>query len=109
MSDLSKSSLSPARKRLVELMQHMHFGRVERLVVRGGEPVFDPGPRVIRKLKMGGRNEPRSEAAAEDFVLRREVIELLEQVQGIGNGCIDRIEIAHGLPFVLEIEEPTTT
>jgi hypothetical protein len=47
-------------------MQRLNFGRIENLHVRGGEPVFDPAPRVSKKLKIGGENDPRPEAACED-------------------------------------------
>ena len=33
----TKRSLSPARRRLLALLQDLNFGRVEGLVVRGGE------------------------------------------------------------------------
>ena len=40
----TKTSLTPARRRLVELMQEVNFGRIERLKVRDWEPVLDPPP-----------------------------------------------------------------
>ena len=58
--------MSPARRRLVELMRRVHFGRLEGLVVRGGEPVLDGGdaPRVFLEVKFGGENGLRAEAGA---------------------------------------------
>jgi hypothetical protein len=99
------SDLSPARQRLVELIRFVHFGRIENLTVRAGEPVFDPPPLVIRTVKIAGHSEPRPQTAAEDFVLRREVSELLEHLQRLGNGIVNRIEIAHGIPLHLEVQE----
>jgi hypothetical protein len=57
----AKSSLSDPQRRLVELMQRLNFGRIEDLIIRGGEPVFDPAPKVIQKVKIGGENGPRPE------------------------------------------------
>lgn len=51
---ISKSSLSEAQSRLVELLQNLNFGRIEGLHVRAGEPTFEPLPRIVRKLKIGG-------------------------------------------------------
>ena len=40
----TKQSLSPARRRLVELMQEVNFGRIEGLHVRDGEPILEQAP-----------------------------------------------------------------
>jgi hypothetical protein len=95
----TKASLSFARRRLVQLMQQINFGRIEALVVRGGEPVLDPPPRVVRELKFGAENGPRPEAAAADFLLKAQVVELLRELDDLGDGTIDLIEVKHGLPF----------
>ena len=38
----TKRSLSPARRRLVELMQEVNFGRIKSLRILDGDPTFDP-------------------------------------------------------------------
>jgi hypothetical protein len=107
VADLMKSDLAPAEQRLVELVQSVNFGRVERLVVRDGQPVFDPMPRIVRTLKLGGvgRNSPRLPAGSEDFAVKKEVIDLLDQLDQIGDGVIAKIEVMHGLPTLLELEQ----
>lgn len=102
---VSKSTLSEGQCRLVELLQRLNFGRIENLCVRGGEPVFDPAPRVIQKLKMGGENAARPEANLDDFLLRRSVIEMLEAISKIGDGEVLFIEARYGLPCIVEIEK----
>src|SRR5687767_11562343 len=67
-SALSKASLSPLRQQLLLLMQRLNFGRIEGLVIKDGDPVLDPLPRVIRELKFGGDNLPRPEARVDDFL-----------------------------------------
>jgi len=99
-------SLSPRRRAIIELMQRINFGHIEGLVVRGGEPVFDPPPRVIRTWKSGGDNGPRPQARSVDFGLKREVVEFFEHIERIGDGVVRCVEIRHGLPVQAEIEEP---
>lgn len=100
----TKSSLSDPQIRLVELLQKLNFGRIERLHVERGEPVFEPAPRIVQKLKMGGENGPRPEATLLDFHLKLQTIELLEAIAGIRDGQVLTIEVRNGLPFTVEIE-----
>ncbi len=104
----AKSSLSPARRSLVELMQRVNFGRIEGLVIRGGEPVLeDLGTRVVLEVKFGGENGPRPEAAAAaaaDFALKRQVVELFGHFDRLGDGRIEVLTVKHGLPFGMNVE-----
>ncbi len=100
----TKSSLTTAQAQLVELLQALNFGRIEALRVRGGQPTFDPPPRVIKKLKFGGENGPRAEVAYGDFRLKQGVIELLELISRIEQGEVRSIEIRFGLPCTVELE-----
>lgn len=105
MNELTtKSSLSDSHRRLVELMQRLNFGRIENLIVRDGAPVFDPAPKVIQKVKIGGENGPRPELSSEDFRLKKQTIELLEAITDLGAGTVLTIDVKHGLPFAVEIE-----
>lgn len=100
-----RSDLSPGRRRLVDLLGHVHFGRVTDLTVRDGEPQFDPPPRVVRTLKISsGRNDPRPEASHPDYLLRDQVVELLAHLDRLGDGVVHRLEVAHGLPLLLEVQ-----
>jgi hypothetical protein len=106
---LSKSDLSPAQRRLVELMSDGGFCRIESLQVRRGEPFFEPAPRVIQTLKMGGQNNPREEASLPDFWLKQPVVDLFQTIQELGDGQILAIEVKHGLPFTVQIERATSS
>lgn len=101
----SKSSLSPARRRLVELMQDLNFGRIERLEVLDGQPVFDPPPRIVREIKFGAQNGPRPEATLRDFVLKAQFVEFFAWLDTLGDGVIERLEVQHGLPFRIVVEQ----
>ena len=106
MNELTtKSSLSDSHRRLVELMQRLNFGRIQNLVVRDGAPIFfDPAPKVIQKVKIGGENGPRPELSCDDFLLKKQTVELLEAIADLGNGTVLIIDVKHGLPFAVEIE-----
>ena len=101
---ITKSVLSDSQSRLVELLQRLNFGRVEGLHVRNGEPVFDPAPRVVQKVKMGADNSPRPEAALRDFLLKHQTIEMLQAIADLGEGKVLTIEVKNGLCFSLELE-----
>jgi len=100
-----KSNLSATRRRFVELLQRVVFGRVEALHIRDGEPVLEPPPRVIRRIKNGGCNSPRRQADVSDFALKQEWVEFFNDLDAIGDGVILSIEVAHGLPIVYEFED----
>ena len=100
----TKARLSAPRRRLLELMQRLNFGRIERLTIRGGEPMFDPPPRVVEEIKFGGEHGPRSELGFRDFALKAQVQDLFEQLGRLGDGRVESLEVQHGLPFRMKVE-----
>lgn len=105
MNDLmTKTSLSAPRRRLLETMQRLNFGRIEDLEIRNGEPMFNPAPRVVQDIKLGGENGPRPELGTADFALKSQVAEFFEYLSRLGDGSVEIIEVKHGLPFKLVIE-----
>jgi hypothetical protein len=104
---LTKSSLSTQQKRLLETLQRTNYGRIEGLRIRGGQPIFDPPPRVVKDVKLGATDiGARPELESGDFALKREHIELFEQFRNLGNGTIDCLVVKGGLPFLLTLEQP---
>jgi hypothetical protein len=106
MANVAKASLPPAGQRLVELMQRLHFGQILGLHVRGGQPVLNPLPRLVRDRKLGTEPLPRPASPREDFLLKEQVAELFDYFDQVGDGVIDLIEVKHGLPFRLQHTEP---
>jgi hypothetical protein len=104
-NDSTKSSLSHSKARLVELMQRINFGSIEKLVIINGELVFDPPPRVMREVKFCAENGPRPEAAKQDFTLKAQVRDLFVQIETMDDGVIQLLEVKHGLPFKMIVEE----
>lgn len=108
MNALGPSTLSPTRRRLLTLMQWMYFGRVEGLCVQAGEPVLNPPPRVIREVKLDGERGPHALTNREDFILKAQVLDLFAEMERMGDGVIRLIEVRHGLPVRMSIEEEVT-
>ena len=106
-SGVTKCGLSGPRQRLVEIMQKLNFGRIENLAVRAGEPAFDPAPKIVRDIKLGGgENGPRAELARDDFVLKNQVVEMFDHLSRLDDGSVAVIHVAHGLPCRLTVEQP---
>lgn len=94
-----KSSLSPARQRLIELMQEADYGLFRNLPIRSGDPLLSPTPVLIREFRLGQRQGPRPERAYPDFDLKTEMVNLFAQFDRIQNGTIETLEFKGGLPF----------
>lgn len=101
----TKLRLSEPRRRLVEKLQEINFGRIEGLVIHDAEPVLDPMPRIVREIKFRADNGHRPEAAKEDFLLKDQVLELFAHITALGDGVIQVLEVQHGLPFRMTVEE----
>ena len=74
---LMKSSLTVAQKQLVQLLRRVNYGRLEDLLIRDGQPSFNPPPVVIRKIRIPGDTGPRRELQTGDFVLKKKLFQLL--------------------------------
>ncbi|MBM3813924.1 MAG: hypothetical protein FJW20_20030 [Acidimicrobiia bacterium] len=99
----TKAELSAPRRQLLETMQRILFGRIEGLVVSNGEPVLTPKPRIVRDINLGTDSVQVPEL--DDYRLKRQVVELLAQLERIGDGVVKCLEIRHGLPFRLTLED----
>jgi hypothetical protein len=63
---------------------------------------------VVRVLQLDRPNPPHPAAAAADFPIRREVLDLINQIRAMKEGTIERLEILNGLPKWAEVAEPVT-
>ena len=98
-------ALTGEERRLVELMRRIAFGRIERLRVINGSPTFEPMPRIVREVKLGGERAGEALARPSDFTPKQAVVDLLAELNTIGNGVVAMIEVRHGLPCRLVLEE----
>jgi hypothetical protein len=101
----SRQALTGDAQRLVDLMQRIGFGRIERLRVMDGAPTFKPMPRIVREVKLGAERTGHAVARSADFTLKQAVVDLLAELQAIDDGVVALIEIRHGLPCRLVLEE----
>jgi hypothetical protein len=93
------AELSAPRQALVRLCQTIDNGQILDLSIdAAGEPCFSPEPEVIVEVKLDGDPRPRAETELVDFVLREEVLRLLDQIDEMKAGHIQKIEIRAGLP-----------
>lgn len=102
-----KSDVSKAKQWLIDKMQSIGFGRIEGLRIVGGDPVSTPPPKIIYRRKSGGVNEPRPHDDAHDYVLKKDVVDFMHYLDTVGSRTISLIEVSHGVPFVVEVEDVT--
>jgi len=100
-----KSQLSPTLRRFLEILQRINHGTISDLRVRAGEPVLDSPLKVVRQIKLGAENGPRPESGRADFMLKAQHIEFFKALRAIGSGTIAELEVKHGLPFMMVVEE----
>lgn len=102
---MNKKQLSGPKQRVIEQCQDIAFGRIT-FHVAGGEPDLGRPWRTRRTVKLnGGENGPRPETASNDFELRKEHLALLDQMARLSDGACVTIEVKHGLPFIIEIDQ----
>ena len=106
MPETSLKSLSPARRRLLELFRDVQFGRVEMLLLQRGEPLLGPDTRIVRTITFGGDVGAKRDPGSDESCLKRQMTELLAHFDRIGTGTIDRIDIKAGLPCFMTVDEP---
>ena len=102
------SEVSAPRQVLVRLCQSVDYGQILELHVRVGEPVFNPAPLVLRDIKLDADYAGRPETELADFTLSAEVCRLLDRIDEIKAGRIQRIEVRAGIPRRILIEAQLT-
>ncbi len=105
MDAMTKAALTPARRRLVELMQETNHGRIERLRVGDGQPLFDVPPTVLRLFLFGKPNGPNESRGSRDFALKRSVLELFEIFDREQTLVVEELMIDDGLPVRMTVAD----
>jgi hypothetical protein len=96
--------LSPCERSVVTLLQQLGFGHLESIRIRGGAVVLDPWPTVVKVLKFGAAESQHPSPSA-DFELKKSMADLFDYVRGVDDGEIRCLEVRHGLPFSMEVEQ----
>ena len=103
---MRKSELSNDGKKLVVLMQSIHFGRLKNLAINDGRIVFVPETERIDDFKFGKKEDTKKFTLNNDFELKEKVVEFFQKVKEVNNGFIEIIEIKSGLPDISRIRRP---
>ena len=100
----STRDLSPSERDVVTLLQQLGFGHLESIRIRAGAVVLEPWPTVVKVLKFGAAESQPPRASA-DFELKKSMSDLFDFIRGVDDGEIRRLEVRHGLPFSMEVED----
>jgi hypothetical protein len=100
---MTKSSLNPSQRQTVEIVEALGFGAIERLLIRGGLPCYEPEPRIVQTIKLDSETERQPDRGCADLTLKREFESLFEQLSRLRDGMAD-IEVRHSLPSRLVLE-----
>jgi hypothetical protein len=95
---------STARRELIKLLRDINFGRIEDLIVRQGQPVLSPPPRIVLTLRFGSDKGADGLPTLEELAVRPAVQELLLLLSRMGDGRLHRVEVRAGSPCYAEAE-----
>jgi hypothetical protein len=68
------------------------------LEVREGEPLLDPSPAILLDVKLDAPEAPRPETDSSDFLLKDEVLRLMDRLDEFVTITIQNLEIRAGIP-----------
>lgn len=97
------TGLSAQQLILVALMREHRFGRIENMQVRGGQPIFDEGIRLVCVKRLDGETANPPIAYPVQYELKKQVRTLFEELARLENGTVIRLEFRHGLPHLIEV------
>lgn len=101
---VDRKSLSPAKRWLLDQIHKIYFGRICNLVIRNGEPVRVPPPKLNFAYKFGGQQSARKQVT-QDFLLKEHQAELIELLDIKQNGTIATLTIRDGLPCQVDWQD----
>lgn len=102
---MRRQELSRSRRRLLELMRDVGYGRIENLTIRAGEPIFDESLLLFREVLLGRKSKEHAVPSENDFELKAQIMDLFEYFNRMQNGIIPLLKIQDGLPFQLHLKE----
>ena len=100
---MTKSTLTPTQRKTVEILEALEFGVIERLLISGGMPCFEPEPRIVQAIKLDSAPEQQPDHSDADLTLKIEFERLFDQLSQLHDGVVD-IEVRHGAPFRLVVK-----
>jgi hypothetical protein len=100
---MTKSCLNPGQRRTVEIIEALGFGVIERLLIRGGLPCYEPEPRIVQAIKLDSEPERQPECGHANLTLKKEFESLFDRLSLLDDAT-GEIEVRHSAPFRLVIE-----
>lgn len=104
---MDKRRLSWPNQWLIEQCHRVNFGHIT-LYLREGQPDLTRTWHTRRTMKVAGAstcNGPRPEIHCSNFTLCKEQVALLAQLVKIADGACVTIELRHGLPSLIQVDE----
>ena len=98
MPEIRFSDLSVSRRVFVRQCQRLGFGKITSLTVSEADPVFTQATDVFMDVKLDNDDSARPEQSLADFVLPAETVRFFAQLDTIGNGVVEHVEIRAGVP-----------
>lgn len=96
---ISLKTLSTARQELIICMHEKQFGTITNLPVVDGEPILAEA-KIVRRRCLN--RQLASRPTSKNFILKAAHRELLDSLDEIDEGTIDRITFRDGLPCEME-------
>lgn len=100
---ISLKSISAERRNLIVCMYEKQFGTIRNLPVIDGEPKLQDA-KVVRKRNLAKQSDTKS--VSPNYYLKVAQLRLLDTLDEINDGVLERITFRDGLPC--ELEECTT-
>jgi hypothetical protein len=92
-----RDSLTSGQRLLLEIIESLRFGRLERVTVHLGIPAFEPAPQVFEDVKLGSELDACHQAST-GATLARDFEHLFRVLNQVGDGVVN-IEIRNNRPF----------
>ena len=96
---ISLKSISAERQHLIVCMHQKQFGTIRNLPVVDGEPMLKKAE-VVRMRKLSNHRNTRP--VSPNYFLKLAQLRLLDMLDEIHDGVLDRITFRNGLPCELE-------
>lgn len=95
---VSSESLTPSRRKLLQIIRDYEYGAICDLQVENGEPVLDPPPAIQWSRRPGERLRAQRRPCDGHFVLGGNQLWLIEILKDLGDGKIAMIRFTAGQP-----------
>lgn len=98
-----KTRTPSSQCRVVDTIENLGFGVIERLLIQDGVPTFEIEPRIVQTIKLDNQLQKMQERVGTDTPLKIPFDRLFAELRLMGEGTVD-IHVQHGLPFRLTRE-----